>query len=185
MAMPPSLQVIDGHLIWFYRLTGWAALDFIIGTLVLILLCLMLGKATAAMVLKLLRPRLEKYGAEAARYQELAMAALKAGDKEAYRAANTLANEAFGHTFFQQIALSASYLWPICFALAWMQYRFLELAVPIPGTPWSLGFIGVFILLYIGTLFLVRAARNLKRLFIRLFQVQVRSSPAADSPPAP
>lgn len=160
MGMHPFVQALDPYLIFWYRLSGWAALDFILGTAVLALLCLLLGKITAHGVLRFLQPRLEKFGAEAARYQELATTALKAGDKEAYKAANTLANDAFGHTFFQQIALSAAYLWPIFFALAWMQYRFLELAVPIPGTPWSLGFIGVFILIYLGTLAAVQAVRH-------------------------
>ncbi len=183
--MSPLVQVLDPYLICCYRLTGLAALDFILGTAVLALLCLLLGKATAILVLRFLQPRLEKYGAEAAKYQELATAALKAGDKKAYQAANTLANDAFGHTFFQQVALSAAYLWPVFFALAWMQYRFLELAVPIPGTPWSLGFIGVFILIYFGMLFVIKLiGRAVRRLFLSP-QAQAASGPAPNSSPSP
>jgi len=183
MEMQPVMQALDPYLIFCYRLTGWAGLDFILGTAVLALLCLGLGRATALVVLRMLQPRLEKYGAEAARYQELATTALRAGDKAAYKAANTLANEAFGHTFFQQVALSAAYLWPIFFALAWMQYRFLELAVPIPGTSWSLGFIGAFLLIYLGTLAVVRTVSHSWRRWWPA-PTPAPSGPAANSPPA-
>lgn len=183
--MHPLVQAVDGYLIWFYRLTGWAGLDFVLGTVVVVLHCLILGKATALLVLRFLQPRLEKYGAEAARYQKLAVAALKAGDKETYRGVNKLANEAFGHTFFQQVALSAAYLWPVFFALAWLQLRFLELEVPIPGTAWSFGFIGVFILTYLGTLAAVRAVgRSIGRL-LPPPQLPVAPDTVPDSPPTP
>ena len=77
------------------------------------------------------------------------MEALKAGNRPAYEAANKVANEAFGKSFFMQLALSATFFWPIFFALGWMQYRFLEMAFPLPFIGFSLGYIGVFILLYI------------------------------------
>jgi len=182
--MHPFVQALDPYLIFWYRLTGLATLDFILGTVVLALLCLLAGKATAFLVLRFLQPRLEKFGAEAARYQELATTALKAGDKEAYKAANSLANDAFGHTFFQQVALSAAYLWPIFFALAWMQYRFLELAVPIPGTSWSLGFIGVFLFIYLGSLAAVRAVGRFWRRFSQPRPALALPGTAGNSPPA-
>ena len=62
------------------------------------------------------------------------MEALKAGDRPAYEAANKLANEAFSKSFFMQLTLSATFFWPVFFALGWMQYRFLEIEFPIPGT---------------------------------------------------
>ncbi len=182
MDMPPAVQHLDPYLIFWYRLTGVAVVDFLLGTVVLVLLCLLAGKLSSLAVLRLLQPRLAQYGAEAAEYQELAMAALKAGDKEAYRAANKLANEAFGHTFFQQMVLSAAYLWPIFFALAWMQYRFLELELPIPGTPWSLGFIGIFLLLYLGTLFVVKGLGRLTRRLLQSVRGQVPSETIPESP---
>lgn len=185
MAMHPFLQLVDRCLIWWYRLTGVAVLDFIIGTVFLSGLCLILGKLTAMFVLRFLQPRLAQYGAEAAKYQELATTALKVGDKDAYQAANKLANDAFGHTFFQQVALSAAYLWPIFFALAWMQYRFLELAVPIPGTPWSLGFIGVFLLLFLGTLFVVKSVGRFVRQLLRPPQVPNSPGTVSNSPTVP
>ncbi|MDI6852176.1 MAG: hypothetical protein QME75_01045 [Deltaproteobacteria bacterium] len=147
--MHPFYQVLDPYLIWFYRLTGHAWVDFCIGTFALACFCLLIGKLSVFAVFRITRRRLEEKAAEAEEYQNLSMDALKAGNKEAYQAANELANEAFGHSFFQQAALSAAFLWPVFFALAWMQYRFLEVEFPIPGTGWSMGFIGPFIIIYI------------------------------------
>lgn len=153
MEMHPFYLAIDPFLIWFYRITGYAAVDMVIGTLVLAYLTLTIGELTAAVALRFMRARTDKHSKSATKYQDLAMDALKAGDKEAYKAANMLANDAFGHAFFQQIALSASFLWPVFFALAWMQYRFLAVEFPIPGTGWSIGFIGFFIIIYIIAFF--------------------------------
>jgi len=158
--MHPFYQVLDPYLIWFYRLTGQAWVDFAIGTLVLAGLCLLIGEATVYLVFQFMRERIVEKTAEAEKYQNLSMDALKAGNKEAYTAVNKLANEAFGHTFFQQMALSAAFLWPVCFALAWMQYRFLEVEFPIPGTSWSLGYIGPFIIIYVAAYFLFKGVKK-------------------------
>ena len=45
--------------------------------------------------------------------------------------------------------MSATFLWPAFFALGWMQYRFLDLEFHVPGLGFSLGYIGVFIIIYI------------------------------------
>lgn len=147
--MHPFYRALDPYLIWFYRLTGHAWVDFVIGTFALACFCLLIGKLSVFVVFRITRKRLEAKAAEAEEYQNLSMDALKAGNKEAYQAANEMAKEAFGHSFFQQAALSAAFLWPIFFALAWMQYRFLEVEFPVPGTNWSMGFIGPFIIIYI------------------------------------
>ena len=160
MEMPPFYQVLDPCLIWFYRLTGHAAVDFVIGTLVLAGLCLVIGEVTVSLAFLFSRKHLGKKTAEAEKYQNLSMEALKAGNKEAYQAANKLAKDAFGHTFFQQVALSSGFLWPVFFALAWMQYRFLDVEFPIPGTPWALGYIGAFIIIYVATYFLLKQVKR-------------------------
>jgi hypothetical protein len=60
------------------------------------------------------------------------MNALKAGDKKSYKAINQLANEAYGKTFFLQVAMGAATLWPIPLALGWLQLRFSEVRFPLP-----------------------------------------------------
>jgi hypothetical protein len=58
--------------------------------------------------------------------------ALKSGDKPAYKDINKLANEAYGKSFFLQLAMACASLWPVPFALAWMQTRFSGIAFPLP-----------------------------------------------------
>jgi hypothetical protein len=156
MEMPVFYQVLDPYLIWFYRITGHAGVDIVIGTLALAVVALLIGELSSFLALRLTRKRVDRYVEEADRYQSLSMDALRAGDKEAYRATNRLANDAFGHSFFQQLTLSAAFLWPVFFALAWMQFRFLNIEIPIPGTKWSLGFIGAFIIIYVSAYFLMK-----------------------------
>lgn len=164
MEMHLFYKMLDPYLIWFYRLTGNALLDFVIGTLVLACIALLIGEVTVYLTLQVLRRRIDEKAEEATKYQNLSMDALKAGNKEAYQAANKLANEAFGHSFFQQFTLSAAFLWPVLFALAWMQQRFLEVEFFIPATNFSVGFIGVFIILYVAAYVLVKQVKNRLRL---------------------
>ena len=171
--MQPLIQFVDQYLIMFYRLTGHAGVDFVIGTFVLACISLLIGEVTVSLAFRLTRNHIGKKTAEAEKYQNLSMEALKAGDKEAYLAINKLAKDAFGHTFFQQLTLSAAFLWPVCFALAWMQHRFLEMAFPIPGTDWSVGFIGAFIMLYAAAYFVFKPV---KRIYYRRIKELVGAS---------
>jgi hypothetical protein len=159
MAMHPFYRVLDPLLIWFYRLTGWAPLDFVIGTLVLAFLALIIGEYAISLVFLAGRKNLDRLNQEAVRYRDLTVEALKAGDKPAYQAANKMANEAFGKVFFLQIALSAARLWPVPLALAWMQYRFQEVEFPLGVVPYSLGFVGAFLLLYVLAYFLFKRVK--------------------------
>jgi hypothetical protein len=158
--MQPLIQFADQCLIMSYRLTGHAGVDFAIGTLVLAGICLLIGEATVFLSFQFTRKRIGEKTAEAEKYQNLSVEALKAGNKEAYHAADKLAKDAFGHTFFQQVALSSAFLWPVFFALAWMQSRFLDVEVPLPLLPVSIGFIGVFILIFVATFFLFKQVKR-------------------------
>lgn len=183
--MAPQFQVLDSHLIWFYRLTGQAWLDFVIGTLVLAVICLLLGEATVQVVFRFSRKGLGKKMEEADKYQTLSIEALKAGNKEAYEAANKLAKEAFGRSFMHQMALGGAFLWPVPFALAWMQTRFLEVEFPIPGTGWSMGFIGPFIIIYVAAYFLLKRLKKGLGLSARIRALAVGGSPPPPAGPAP
>ncbi len=148
MEMHPLWTLIDPYIIWFYRLTGFAFADFLIGTIVLAWIALLVGEFTISAVFLTSRQRIDAASHEARHYQDLSGEALSAGDKEAYRAANKLANDAFGKSFFMQIALSAAFLWPVFVALAWMDQRFADVEFDILFTDYSLSHIGVFIVLY-------------------------------------
>ena len=149
--MHPFYLFFDPYLIWFYRLTGSPVANFLLGTFVVAVLALLVGKITSFLASLLVRPHFEGVADEARKYHDLSMEALKAGDRPSYEAANQLANDSFSKSFFMQLALSATFFWPIFLVLGWMQCRFLEIEFPIPGTKWSLGFIGAFIIIYAFT----------------------------------
>ena len=159
MQMPLFYQFLDPYLIWFYRITGSALTDFFIGTFVLALITLIIGEFTISLTFLAVKRYVDRTTDEVIKYQNLSVDALAAGDKQVYSAANKLANDAFGKSFFMQIALSAAFLWPICFALAWMQYRFLEVEFPLPVTDYSLNYIGVFIIIYAATYLLFKRVK--------------------------
>jgi hypothetical protein len=100
------------------------------------------------------------------------MNALKAGDRAAYKAINKLANEAFGRSFFLQVAMASASLWPIPCALAWLQIRFSSIRFPLffdlPFIGDSVGYPFIFILLYILARIIlgkigIRKSENAKR----------------------
>jgi len=166
--MHPLIQIVDQYLMMFYRFTGHAGVDFAIGTFALAVICMLIGEVTVFLSFLFIRKRIGEKTAEAEKYQNLSIEALKAGNKEAYQAADRLAKDAFGHSFFQQVALSSAFLWPIFFALAWMQFRFLDVEFFIPGTSWSLGFIGGFILIYILAYLILKRLPWISRIKARL-----------------
>ena len=148
MEMHPLWMLVDPYIMWLYRLTGHAFADFLCGTFILAWISLLVGEFTISAVFLAARERIDVSTNEARRYQDLSAEALSAGNKEAYRAANKLANDAFGKSFFMQIALSAAFLWPIFFALGWMQYRFFDVEFELFFTGYTVGFACVFIALY-------------------------------------
>ena len=166
MEMPSFLLALDPFLIWWYRLPDNAYIGFFWGTFVLALICVIIGDVTLSLALRLVGRRLENLSAESLKYQDLSIEAAKAGDKASYKAANKLANEAFGMSFFSQMAVSMARLWPLPFALAWMQTRFTEVEFPLPVIGFSLGYIGVFIILYIAAYFLFK---QVKKLFLNFY----------------
>jgi len=160
MEMHPVFLFLDPYLIWFYRITGYARLDFLLGTFTLALMAVIIGEFNIALAYLAARRRIARVTDEAVKYQNLSLQALTAGNKGAYRAANRLANDAFGHSFFMQIALSAAFLWPAGFFLAWMSHRFAELEFPLPFIPYSLGYIGVFLILFIAAYFVFKPVKH-------------------------
>ncbi len=160
MEWSAASQLLDLYLIHCYRITGYAPLDFCLGTLVLACLAVLLGHLTSSLARLALRKRFGQDSATAARYQELSIQALQAGDRPAYEAANRLANEAFGKSFFLQAGMSAGFLWPVFLSLAWMQGRFQGIEIPLVVIPYSLGFVGIFTILYILAYFLVKRIKR-------------------------
>lgn len=159
MEMHPVYLWLDPGLIWFYRITGYAYVDFFFGTFILALAAVIIGEFTISLAFLANRRAIDKTTGEVVRYNNLSVDAVIAKNKNAYTASNKLANDAFGRSFFMQIALSTAFLWPIPFALGWMQYRFFDVEFRLPGTEVSVGYIAVFIPLYIAAYLLVRRVK--------------------------
>lgn len=149
MEMNPVFIFIDPFLIWFYRLTGHAFANFIIGTTVLCFFAVLIGEFCVSLAFLAARKKIDKTSKEVVHYQNLSMKAIASGDKASYKAANRMANDAFGKSFFLQISLSGAYLWPAFFAIAWMQPRFGDVEFQTPFEGLSLGYLFFFIIIYI------------------------------------
>lgn len=149
--------LIDAVLIAPFRLTEIPIIGYFLGIFCLTLLCVMIGQWTLAVAFRFNRKWLNHDNQQMVRMHNLSLKALAVKDKAAYKACNKEANDAFGKYFFAQIGLSISSLWPVPFALGWMQTRFasvdFELPLHIPGIGDSVGytftFIPVYILVYI------------------------------------
>ena len=148
-------QRVDIFLIAPYRwpenpLTGWW-----LGTFILAVWSTVLGEITMALAFRANRSYLKGLSQKMVQRHIQSINALKAGNKEAYSDIYRLANEAYGKTFFNQLAMAASSLWPAPLALAWLQCRFSDVTfllpfnLPLVGEAVSYPFI--FIPLYILT----------------------------------
>jgi len=143
-------ELLDAVLIAPFRLPGNAVAGFYLGTFLLALASLLLGRLTYDLVWLFNRAHYAREEKEMARMHNLSVAAIEAGDKAAYKAANKEANEAFGKSFFAGAALFSVSVWPVPFALAWLSGRFEGLDVPfLPGhgLRYNAVFLGGYILL--------------------------------------
>jgi hypothetical protein len=157
-------SAMDALLMHFYRWPDNPLAGYFLGTLALSLACVVLGKWSASLAFRANRENILKDSEELSRFQGLSIDAAKAGDKSAYKACNGIANDSFGKSFFKQFALAASSLWPVFFALGWMQYRFSEVRfdVPfyLPGVGNAVGYFATFVLCYIASRILVGKAET-------------------------
>ncbi|KUJ96360.1 MAG: hypothetical protein PWR24_1329 [Desulfonauticus sp.] len=141
--------LIDPLLIFFFRIPKIPILGFYLGNGVLSLICVLLGEITMVLIYRYNKSYFDQLNQEMLQNHTLSIKAILFKSKEHYKAANTLANEAFGKTFFASLALFASSLWPIPFALGWLSFRFNEVTFPLWPTSFELGYVGVFIPIYI------------------------------------
>ncbi len=143
------LLQIDSFLIFPFRITDISLLGFYIGTFFLALNCVLLGRVTILVIMRINRSHYGKLEKETVHMHNLSVKAILAKDKNSYCACNKEANDAFGKYFFSQVGLGASLLWPIPFALHWMNIRFQGISFPLPFGAASLNYAAIFILLYI------------------------------------
>jgi len=121
----------DGVLIFFYRLTGNPMANFLIGTFVLAFICVLVGELSISMALRFNKKFLDQQAVEMREKENLSMLAYQAGDRAGYKALNKEATDIWGRRFFTMVAYAAGILWPLPFALGWMQSRFGAVEFPI------------------------------------------------------
>lgn len=146
---------IDSVLIYFYRISEIPIVGYLMGTAVLAILSVIFGQLTLSIAYRYNEALFNQNNSNMVKMHNLSIFALLSKDKKAYKACNKEANDAFGKVFFSQIALGISSLWPIPFALSWMQIRFLdvmfELPLKLPIFGGEVGFTFTFLLVYILT----------------------------------
>jgi hypothetical protein len=157
---------MDSILMHFYRLPEDPLVGYFAGTLLLALVCVAVGKWSATLAFRANRENILRDNEEISHFQALSIEAAKAGDKPAYKACNGLANDSFGKKFFSQFAIGAASLWPVFFALGWMQYRFSEvqfdLHIYLPGVGNAVGYFATFLLSYVASRILVGKVEGLR-----------------------
>ncbi|HHP7235219.1 MAG TPA: hypothetical protein ACFCUC_11365 [Desulfobacterales bacterium] len=147
----PFLKTIDPILIAPYRLFENPLIGWWVGTLVLAFWAVLIGELTLAVVFRINRRPVDEYSKQTLYYHEQSLKAKQAGDEEAYKGINKLANEAYGKSFFLFIAMGMASLWPAFFAAAWLNLRFgdIEFALPDWAGGFELNFIAPFVIVYI------------------------------------
>jgi hypothetical protein len=144
----------DGFLIIFYRITGYGLIDYFIGTAILAFICIVFGELSVSLAIRFNKRYLDAMSRKMTEKETLALEAYRSGDQAGYKALNKEATDAWGKHFFTMVAYSAGILWPIPFALGWMQTRFAEVQFDL-AFPLSLifgksaGYIFTFIPIYI------------------------------------
>lgn len=172
------IELFDTVFISFYQVTGNPLGDYFIGTFILALLAVLVGQVTLVMVFRANRNHIEHLDSRLATLNRLTANAMAMGDKDSYRSINQEANDTYGHVFFNRFGLSAASLWPVFFALAWMQERFAHIAIPIPPLGFKANYFVVFVVFYIAASILFRRT---KRHLVDFLKHPGESAPAIHS----
>lgn len=141
---------LDSILIAPFR---WPASPYVgiwLGSTLLAWYCILLGEAVSALLFLIHHRYYTSMQDSMLHYHNLSVDALHAGNKEAYLAANKLAQEDFGKSFFAQATVGLASLLPLPFALGWMASRFEGIPLyTLPVLKVSAGFVFVFLSVYI------------------------------------
>lgn len=141
---------IDSLLIAPYRIGIPALAAFWFGTAVMALWCTVAGEISMALIYVWNREYYTDLNRKMTRMHNISVEAVRHKEKSTFKSANKWANEYFGKVFFSHAALFAVSLWPVPFAMGWLQSRFAGIDIhTVPFTEFSLGYSFVFILSYI------------------------------------
>jgi hypothetical protein len=142
-------QALDPLFIWMFRFPLPPLAAFGVGLTLLALTVTVVGELAMAGAYFLNRKHFAKINREMILNNNNSIRALSHGDKKSYTACNSLANEAFGQNFFSGLALFASSIWPVAFALGWLTLRYGAVEFPLPLVEHTVGPNFFFVPLYI------------------------------------
>ena len=178
------LLMMDSFLIIPFRLPENPIAGFFLGSLSLCLVSSITGGYLGLAFSFLNKNHSRRLKNETVSMHNLSIKAIMAGDKASYTGCNKLANEAFGRYFFSQFGEGAAMLLPVVFAVAWMQSRFQDVSFPlpvyVPGLGQSVGFLFIFILIYILSRMVVRHVQH-HLPFVEKLNRAIRSSDSTET----
>ena len=171
---------LDAFLIAPYR---WPPSEYVgmwLGSGLIALYCVVIGECIAAALYLLHHKYYDNMQDRMMHYHNLSVQALHAGNKEAYLAANKLAKDDFGKSFFAQASIGIASLLPIPFALSWMSLRFEGIAIyTLPLLNLQAGYVFVFLSLYIAVrIYFSRKWKKKLPLFRRVEEIKAAAREA-------
>ncbi|BDQ37118.1 hypothetical protein SYK_14780 [Pseudodesulfovibrio nedwellii] len=169
---------LDPWMIWAFRTSDNPYVGFAIGLIWVCILTTVIGELCMAGVYFLNKRHFAKINRDMVDHHNLSVRALGVKDKTAWKACNSIANDAFGKNFFSRMALFASSLWVVPFAIGWLFYRFgqVDFVVPFLG---AVGPAFVFIPIYIVTRLLFSQSKPWLP-FFRTIKQKVKENEATD-----
>lgn len=176
-------QAVDALLIYPYRLFGSAHAGLWLGTAVLSIWCIILGELALTAIYLFNRDYYTRLNQKMVRMHNISIQAILQKDKENFKAANRWANEYFGKVFFAHAALFAVSIWPLPFAMGWMQTRFEGIDIyTIPYFDLPLGYTFVMLTCYIALRFTLGKLRTRIPLLRRVEQMRIDDAATAGMP---
>lgn len=143
-------SVIDTILITPYRIGLPSLAAFWFGTALIALWCTLAGEFSMTVTYIWNREYYTDLNRKMTRMHNISIEAVRHKEKDTFKSANKWANEYFGKVFFSHAALFAVSLWPVPFAMGWMQERFAGIIIhTVPYIDFGLAYPFVFILSYI------------------------------------
>ncbi|MFV0350031.1 MAG: hypothetical protein ACK5JO_15770 [Halodesulfovibrio sp.] len=140
----------DAFFIAPYRWFSSAELGMWVGTSILSIWAIIAGELALTFIYLTNRAYYASLNTKMVRMHNLSIAAIQCKDKESFKATNKWANEYFGKMFFSHAALFAVSIWPLPFALGWMQTRFEGITIhTVPYFETPLGYQFVMLTCYI------------------------------------
>ena len=161
-------QILDMIFVWLFRLPLPPVVAFCIGLALLALVLTVVGELCMAGAYFMNRKHFAKIADDMTTNNNNSIRALARQDKVSYTACNSLANDAFGKSFFSGLTLFAASVWPVAFALSWLSFRYGGIEFPLPLTEFTVGVNFLFIPLYVLVRFLFSKAKPHLPVFARI-----------------